>query len=269
VLFRSDSKFFLTSILCATSFYRLPVAIEPRTASRITMQLDTCELNYLCVSAAGDSPSFLMLISGICWTAAYVLYISSCQRHQSYVGIPPAALFLNLSWEFFFSFFEIQNMSPAQVIVNRTWFFLDVIIFLQFLRFHVRTGSVTENLWLVLLALTMAIFLVSFIHDLHDYSGIYIAFLQNLLMSVLFAKDVLDNKNEHAPDSRSTWIPGLCRLTGTAAASIYFFIEVAQPTVLLNAVYLMIFAWDSVYFIKSFKDWMEARVSYANVSTSQ
>lgn len=60
---------------------------------------------------------------GLCWTAAYVLYVRQARRDQSY-GMPLGALVLNLSWEFVYTF--LWPVHGVGRIFHFPWVFVDV-----------------------------------------------------------------------------------------------------------------------------------------------
>lgn len=78
---------------------------------------------------------YIMLGSGIAWTITYILIILRNFRDRTY-GMPMAALFANISWEFIFSF--VLPSSGIQRFVNITWFALDTIILVQYCHFDLR-----------------------------------------------------------------------------------------------------------------------------------
>jgi hypothetical protein len=59
---------------------------------------------------------------GLCWTAAYVLYVRQARRDHSY-GMPLAALVLNLSWEFVYTF--LWPVHGVGRIFHFPWLFVD------------------------------------------------------------------------------------------------------------------------------------------------
>ena len=65
------------------------------------------------------------------WTLAYVQILRAGFKEKTY-GVPLACIFLNISWEFIFSF-NLVTTSEATVLVwgNRLWFLADCIIVTQ------------------------------------------------------------------------------------------------------------------------------------------
>jgi hypothetical protein len=210
---------------------------------------DTCSVAALCLDYDHDSTDWtlgLMLVSGICWTSVYMLYIHACLQHQRYVGIPPAALFLNIAWEAVFSLVWLENMGTPQLIVNRIWLVFDMILLTQFIRYEFRKAGV----WYSLQAMTLWGLLGCIVTELKDYNGVYMAFGQNLVMSMLFCQQLLSPDADVGvlpiDDTKVTWVSGMFRLVGTAAASTVFYMR-TSPSTLLSYLYLSIGMWDMVY----------------------
>src|SRR3972149_4496074 len=129
----------------------------------------------------------LMNSGGLFWSLTYILIIRRGFKDKTY-GMPLVALCANISWEAIFSF--IHPHSPPQLYINYIWFFLDVLIVLQFLKFGISEFPKFSNkrfYTVFLLALVTAFLLVLFItYEFNDWQGAYSAFGQNLLMSILF-----------------------------------------------------------------------------------
>jgi len=236
----------------------------------------TCELAYLCLR---DYPKdnliaygLLMLTSGLCWTCAYIIYIVAC-RDGTYRGVPFAALILNLSWEFVFSFVWIEQMGAVQRNVNRIWFFFDCFLFLQYARcayLQNKSSSAQEAMNLqqmmvsvaqyTLLAVTLAAMLICLIRELHDYSGIYMAFGQNVVMSILFTWEIWNTITTTTKDFHfsSTVAAGTLRCVGTLAASLAIGQWVrasVKTTPLLMFLFVGCFVWDIMYVGTAVRCW--------------
>src|SRR5579871_5661190 len=98
--------------------------------------------------------TLLMLGSGIFWTITYILIIRRSFLGHTY-GMPLPALCANISWEFIFSF--IYPPSIIQHIVNLVWFSLDVVIFIQLLRYGPREfADLSRRVFYGICSLTLA-----------------------------------------------------------------------------------------------------------------
>lgn len=223
---------------------------------------EACRKAYLCLT---DLPVSRPIphwrpISALSWSLAYVLYIAGSQKHARYRGVPFPALALNLAWEFAFSFVWTKAQSVAQLVIHRAWLGLDVLLAVQFIRFEWK--KVRRHLvWYLLLAVTLGTFLFVFIVELNDYTGTYMAFGQNLVMSILFVEQALETGTERNSDPWTTWVAGALRLVGTAAPSAAIFqmyydpdAEKSQP--LLPFLFVGCFVWDALYVFVTFKRWM-------------
>ena len=64
------------------------------------------------------------------WTLAYAQILTTCFRQKTY-GLPLVCIFLNISWEFIFSFNLVAPGEDSLVWGNRLWFFADCVIVTQ------------------------------------------------------------------------------------------------------------------------------------------
>ena len=76
---------------------------------------------------------WLGIASGVFWLITYLLLIKRGYQDKA-CGMPMAALALNISWEFIFSF--VHPHGGIQLIINIAWFALDSIIVFQYLRYE-------------------------------------------------------------------------------------------------------------------------------------
>jgi len=142
----------------------------------------------------------LTLISGICWTIVYIDGIRLGFKHRSY-AIPFYALALNFAWELLYTYYGFQSTISVQAVVNAVWLVFDIGILITYFKFGRKyfparvpgyssaSGHPAGAFigWSVLALL--AAFCIEF--ALRKEFGVrvgagYSAFLQNLLMSVLF-----------------------------------------------------------------------------------
>lgn len=190
-------------------------------------------------------PTALAILSGFFWTVTYLLIIRRSIQDKS-VGIPIAAGCLNISWEFIFSF--IFPSYKPQLYINYVWFFLDLIILIQYLRFgkldfrqHASKATFYATFFSVL-----AVSFLNMLFIVYDFgtsnSAIYIAFHINLIMSMLFIY-MLWSRDSVA--GQSMYI-AIAKMIGTACASPSVYL--LQPSsILLAFLYVSIFVFDWVY----------------------
>lgn len=209
----------------------------------------------------------LMLGSGLFWTATYVLIIRRSILDRTY-GMPLAALCANISWEFIFSF--ILPSPSIQHIVNIVWFLLDVGILICFLRFGPREfADLSKKVFYAVFGFTLitsfcAVLLVTL--EFHD-NGTYSAFGQNLMMSALFVV-MLYRRRSLRGQSLSI---AICKLFGTALASLAFFLytAISHRSVLLPFLYVSILVYDLIYVALVYRQQrVEARASQESVAPS-
>jgi hypothetical protein len=188
----------------------------------------------------------LMLASGVCWTAVYILIIRRGFKDGAY-GMPVAALCANLSWEFIFSF--VHPHDNIQRNVNFVWLAFDMVILWQTLRLGPNQNpNIGKAGFFAQFALTLAtaFCLVLFLtYELKDDNGIYAAFAQNLMMSILFI-DFLQRRG--SARGQSLYI-ALFKMVGTlfASAAIWLYAPVSKTSVLLPFLYVAIAVFDGIY----------------------
>ena len=180
------------------------------------------------------------IASGVLWSITYLLIIKRGYQDKA-CGMPMAALCLNISWECVFSF--IHPPGGVQRVINLAWFVLDVIIVAQYLRyesarrpagmsaafFHAAFLSILATAFLTVLLTT---------REFANYVGSYTAFGQNLLMSILFVRMLLDRKDLAG---QSLYI-GLTKMLGTFCASVL--VLAYAPDSALT----VFFAWAILFF---------------------
>lgn len=189
--------------------------------------------------------TLLMLGSGIFWTATYLLIIRRSFLDHTY-GMPLVALCANISWECIFSF--IYPPTIIQHVVDLVWFSLDVIIFIQLLRYGPREfADLSRRIFYGVCGLTLITSFAAVLLTTVEFNdhGVYSAFAQNLMMSVLFLA-MLYHRRSLRGQSISI---AVCKLLGTAFASLAFFLfsSLSHRSVLLPFLYIAIFVYDIIY----------------------
>lgn len=154
----------------------------------------------------------LTVVSGVCWTVVYVEGIRIGFRDKSY-AIPFYALALNFAWEALYTFFGFRiNGIDTQNIFNAIWFTFDVGILYTYFKYGQKyfpgwlstnpSGNANGNgksvfiAWSILGLVTAFALEYAFIKEFGVAKGAgYSAFLQNLLMSVLFIGMLVKRRN--------------------------------------------------------------------------
>jgi len=165
----------------------------------------------------------LTVISGICWTVVYIEGIRVGLRDRSY-AIPFYALALNFAWELLHTIYGFRAGVSLQPIINAVWFSLDCGILFTYFRYGRKyfPRSLPPRAfigWSVLGLVTALCVEYAFIREFGVAVGAgYSAFLQNLLMSVLFIGLFVrrgGNEGQSLAIAVSKWI-------GTLAPTILF-----------------------------------------------
>ena len=188
----------------------------------------------------------LKLGSGFFWTLTYILIIRRGLIDKRY-GMPVIALCANISWEFIFSF--IFPHKPPQLYVDYVWFFFDLGILIQYLYWGKKDFPLNLNRNLFYPAFVISLVLcylmiIMISHEFDEYEGIYAAFGQNIMMSVLFIYLLLKRND---PAGQSLYI-ALFKMIGTIIPSVLFYLYYPNSC-LLTFMYFAILLFDLVYFV--------------------
>lgn len=187
----------------------------------------------------------LSILSGIFWTIAYLLIIRRSIQDRS-VGMPMAAVCLNIAWEFIFSF--IYPSRKPQLYINYVWFFLDSIVVIQFLKLNkTEFGKhLPKNFFYPAFFSTLVVSFFNMLFFTHNFSvakgATYTAFEINLIMSMLFI-NMLFSRNDVR--GQSIYI-AIAKTIGTACASLAVYLSFPS-SILLNFLYLAILLFDGAY----------------------
>lgn len=142
---------------------------------------------------------FLTLISGIGWIIVYEECIRLGFKDKTY-AMPLFALGLNFAWEVIYSFSDIflgahgplEGLNAIQAYVNASWAILDIIILFTYFKYGKNEFPKSINqkyfsAWIMLVIVCSFALQYVFIQEFGFIMGAkYSAFLQNLLMSVMF-----------------------------------------------------------------------------------
>lgn len=138
----------------------------------------------------------IAILSSVFWTLAYILIIWRGQKDRTF-GMPLTALAANLSWEVIFLYITLkEDPYDMRLALILPWTLLEVAIVSQCFRYGREDFSspfVKKNFHSGLLAIIIFVFsvLVFIIREFSDALGWYVAFGQNLMMSVLFVAMIL------------------------------------------------------------------------------
>lgn len=187
----------------------------------------------------------LAILSGIFWTIAYLLIIRRSIQDRS-VGMPMAAICMNIAWEFIFSF--VYPSHKPQLYINYVWFFLDLLIVIQFLKLNkIEFGNhLPKNFFYPAFFSTLVVSFFNMLFIAHDFSvakgATYTAFEINSIVSMLFIHMLLSRNTVRG---QSIYI-AIAKMIGTACASLAVY-QSLPSSILLNFLYLAILLFDGVY----------------------
>lgn len=197
---------------------------------------------------------FLTLLSGIGWMVVYEECIRLGFRQKTY-AMPFGALGLNFAWELIYTVSDVvfeahgplEGMNLAQTVVNAIWVCMDVVILYTYFRFGKKEcKNEKEKTWffpwsILGLICCFALQIVFIAEFGFVMAAQYSAFIQNLLMSVLFISMYRNRKNSRGQSvllAVSKWI-------GTLAPTILMGVISYNVVVLTCGIFCSIF--DLIY----------------------
>jgi len=194
----------------------------------------------------------LTVISGLCWTVVYIEGIRLGLRDRSY-AIPFFALALNIAWELLHAIFGFRLGGGLQPIINVIWSLFDLGIFYTYISFgrkYFPTDLPQSWFFGWTLIVLVAAFGVeyAFTREFGVFKGgAYAAFVQNLVMSVLFIQMLVNRKSREGQSlmlAINKWI-------GTLAPTIQFGLlgdaSFAQGSLLILVVGSFCSVFDLIY----------------------
>ncbi len=200
----------------------------------------------------------LTLISGISWTIVYIDLIHRGFKDKTY-GMPLFALAFNIAWEFIFGFLVGEGFS-LQKVVNSVWFILDAVIVYTYFKYGRKEFPKTVEKFFVpwsLVAFAIAFITIYFTHfEFEDFWGArYSAFVQNLMMSVLFI-DMLVRRNN--VNGQSMYI-AIFKWLGTLAPTIQMYLQTGSTLILVLGI--GIFLYDVIYIGMLYQKFIELKLN--------
>ncbi|WP_434385401.1 hypothetical protein [Melittangium boletus] len=178
----------------------------------------------------------------VLWVVAYGFIIRQCFQDKSY-GLPLIAICMNLAWEFLASW-VLPNPVPLWLFFDRVWFFVDLIIVYQLVRYGPALQGVPELREhfhaIVLGTVMLSVFgLYAFHVQYHDLLGLMGAFMVNLVMSVAFVFFYFARRQQ---DGRGLSVPAAwCKMLGTLGTSIECHWVIGQTQSWLGGLHFLTF----------------------------
>ena len=174
-----------------------------------------------------DFTPTLLIIAAVmfgAWTLAYAQIVHACFKHKTY-GLPLASIFLNIAWEFIFSFNIVAKGIPALVWGNRLWFIVDCLIVVQvfmYARQQQTNPWVRDNFHAIAIASLVAsvVGLYCFTTYIGDVYGLATSFLMNFAMSLLFISMLFARPTLDGLPYGAAW----AKMVGTAAGALFCYL---------------------------------------------
>lgn len=196
----------------------------------------------------------LLLPSGICWTIVYVQLIILGFKEKT-CGMPFIALALNFAWESLNSFMYLKNnILSIQTWIVLIWFLLDIIIVYTYLRYGKQyfpkyTSKKYFTPWTIIIFLMAFLIQYYFLIDFGNLGGIYSAFIQNLIMSILFINMLVSRDNLKGQNL----IIGVSKWIGTLAPTILYGVIYEYRLILILGLFCSLFDILYIYFLNNIK----------------
>jgi hypothetical protein len=213
---------------------------------------------------------FLVGLSGLAWTIVYIFLIKAGFKDETY-GMPLFALALNIAWEFLYTFLGFQHSTISlQTWVNLVWSLFDIAIVFCYFKYGKEEFKKYADAkyfipWSVLIFLMAGIIQYAFLKEFGitnsknfdlfkafiepDLGAWYSAFMQNLMMSVLFIQMLLLRKN----DKGQNLTIAIAKWIGTLAPTILFGILLENNLVLILGIFCCVFDIIYIWLLFSFK----------------
>jgi hypothetical protein len=179
-------------------------------------------------SLAHDLTPTLKIVGAVmfgAWALAYFQIIKAGFKDQTY-GVPLACIFLNVSWEFIFSFNLITSGEPDVLVWgNRLWFFFDCVIVAQVFLYGRRWQGnpwVREHFHTIcVLGLGASLVgLYSFGTYFNDIYGLAMSFLINFVLSLLFIPLLFARPRLEGLPYAAAW----SKMVGSVAGAVFCYI---------------------------------------------
>lgn len=200
--------------------------------------------------------TFLTLLSGIAWIIVYEECVRLGFKQKTY-SMPLFALGLNFAWESIYGFSDIflgahgplVGMNAIQPYVNIAWACIDVVILITFFKYGKKEWPqvFSKKLmapWIMLVLVCSFALQIAFIKEFgFIMAAQYSAFLQNLLMSVMFIGMFVKRGGMEGQSlllAYAKWI-------GTLAPTILMGVITFNPLILVCGIFCTIF--DVIYIV--------------------
>lgn len=204
---------------------------------------------------------FLTILSGLGWMIVYEECIRLGFKQKTY-AMPFFALGLNFAWELIYTLADIfieahgplTGLTLAQVIVNAFWVCLDVVILMSYFKYGIKEWPKAIDgkyfiPWSILgLICCFSLQIVFVLEFGFIMAAQYAAFLQNLLMSVLFISMYIKRGSMEG----QSLLLAVAKWIGTLAPTVLFGILTYNPVILVCGIFCTVF--DLIYIVLLMKE---------------
>ncbi len=184
------------------------------------------------------APQLWLYASGAyLWVVAYLIYVRNGFKY-GVVEMPAFAAAGNLGWEFCWAFLFVTDLGPLCVVAHKAWFLIDVIIFVQLLRYGAKQTEIPllRRWWVpvcVFLAVASGALYGAFVKQGLDVgSTIQSAYICQLPISFLYIPLMLRQKTLRGYSTWAAW----ARTIGTAVIGVFAFLRYPHLPFLLSMV---------------------------------
>jgi len=195
----------------------------------------------------------LAVLSGVLWTIVYIDSIRIGIKDKSY-AMPLWALGLNIAWEFLYFTLGYKTAGlVGQVVINGVWFLLDIGLVYTFFRYGRRyfPRRLKTNWfygWGILVLVVTFVVQYAFLLEFEGMmAAAYSAFLQNLLMSVLFIAMLVKRGSSEG----QTMLIAVSKFVGSLAPTISIGIlgsaPYSEPNTFVLMIGILMVIFDLVY----------------------
>ena len=191
----------------------------------------------------------LDIICGVSWMLCYSFIIIRGFRDKTY-GMPFLALAFNISWELLFAT-VLNDGKFIYTVVARACVVLDLVILFTYFKYGIKewprrlSPKFFYPFSIAVLGLTLA-FIYLWCKTI-DPSGTYMAYIQNLMMSLLFI-NMLNNRSSLAGQSVGI---AFTKMIGTLAATLVYLYLRMKFIVFAGG---LIFCLDMIYLLMVFNE---------------
>jgi len=200
-----------------------------------------------------DTSLVLAAISGICWTIVYIESIRLGFKQKTY-AMPFWALALNIAWETVHAIwgYKIEGIT-IQVIFNAVWCLFDIGILYTYFKYGQKhfpkfLSRKIFILWSIIVLFVSYLLQYFFVQEFGLVKGgSYSAFLQNLIMSIIFIAMFIQRSGAEGQNLSIAISKFIGTLTPTILVGIIGLPTFGKPNLFILVIGIMIAIFDLIY----------------------